>query len=129
MLEKVLSLGQRVVVLAGSDERVDALNAVLWTYDDRSFLPHGSVKDGSAADQPVWLTAREENPNAAAMLVLVDGADAADIAAWPSACMFFDGRDDPAVAAARARWQSWKTAGHALKYFKETERGSWELAG
>lgn len=129
VLDKVLSLGQRVVVLAGSDERVEAINSALWTYDDRSFLPHGSVKDGAARDQPVWLTAREENPNAATMLVLVDGAHAADIAAWPSACMFFDGRDDPAVTAARGSWQDWKAAGHALKYFKQTERGGWELAG
>lgn len=129
MLEKVLALGQRVVVLAGSDQRVEAIDAALWTYDDRSFLPHGSVKDGAAADQPVWLSAREENPNAASMLVMVDGAVASDIAAWPSACMFFDGRDDAAVTAARAYWQSWKAAGHGMKYFKESERGSWELAG
>jgi len=129
VLEKVLALGQRVVVLAGSDQRVEAIDAALWTYDDRSFLPHGSVKDGAAADQPVWLSAREENPNAASMLVMVDGAVASDIAAWPSACMFFDGRDDAAVTAARAYWQSWKAAGHGMKYFKESERGSWELAG
>lgn len=129
VLEKVLALGQRVVVLAGSEERVEAINAALWSYDDRSFLPHGSAKDGAAADQPVWLTPREENPNSATMLVMVDGALASEIGAWPSACMFFDGRDDAAVTAARACWQSWKASGHGLKYFKETERGSWELAG
>ena len=46
MLERTLARGQRAVVMAGSEERVEALNAHLWTYKERSFLPHGSVKDG-----------------------------------------------------------------------------------
>jgi DNA polymerase-3 subunit chi len=125
----VLARGQRVVVLAGSEERVEALNAALWTYDDRSFLPHGSARDGFAADQPIWLTTREERPNGAEMLVLVDGSDTADAASWPAICDFFDGGDDATVAAARGRWKRWKQEGHALKYFKQTERGGWEEAG
>ena len=44
--------------IAGSDERVESLNAQLWTYKERGFLPHGSAKDGFAEDQPGWLTAR-----------------------------------------------------------------------
>ena len=129
MLEKALAGGRRVVVVAGSEERVAALDAALWTFDDQSFLPHGTARDGDAAEQPIWLTTREENPNSAGMLVLVDGATAADPAAWPELCEFFDGRDEDAVAAARARWKAAKDAGHALKYFKQTDRGGWEQAG
>jgi DNA polymerase-3 subunit chi len=128
VLEKALAAGQRIVVVAGSPERVEALDAALWTYDDRGFLPHGSARDGSAADQPVWLTTREENPNGATLLVLVDGATAADLAAWPSVCEFFDGCDEAAVAAARERWRAAKQAGHALQYFRQTG-SAWELAG
>ena len=129
VLEKVLAAGQRAVVVASSAERIEALNAALWTYDDRGFLPHGSARDGHAADQPVWLTTTEENPNGAAMLILVDGAVAADPASWPSVCEFFDGSDEAALAAARARWKAAKDAGHALKYFRQTEGGGWEQAG
>ena len=128
MLEKALAAGRRAVVVAGSAERVEALNAALWTWDDRGFLPHGSAKDGSPADQPVWLTTREENPNGATLLVLVDGATAADLAAWPSVCEFFDGGDEAALAAARERWKAAKQAGHALKYFRQTG-SAWEQAG
>jgi DNA polymerase-3 subunit chi len=129
VLEKVLAGGQRAVVVAGSEERVEALNAALWTYDDRGFLPHGSARDGGAPDQPIWLTTREENPNGAGMLVLVDGATAGDLAAWPAVCEFFDGRDEAALAAARVRWKAAKDAGHALKYFRQTDSGGWEQAG
>ncbi|MBI3453763.1 MAG: DNA polymerase III subunit chi [Rhodospirillales bacterium] len=129
VLEKVLSRGERAVVVAGSTERIEALDAALWTYDDRSFLPHGSARDGHAEDQPVWLTTEIENPNAATMLVLTDGAAAGDIGAWPMACEFFDGNDEAAVAAARGRWKAYKEAGHALTYWRQDDQGKWKNAG
>ena len=43
LLEMSLSRGWRVVVQASSEERVEALDAHLWTYRDDSFLPHGTV--------------------------------------------------------------------------------------
>ena len=43
MLERTLVRdGKRAIVMLGSAERVEHLNAHLWTYNDRSFLPHGS---------------------------------------------------------------------------------------
>lgn len=129
ILEKILARGDRAVVMAGSAERVEALNATLWTYDDRSFLPHGSHKDGFAADQPVWLTTAEENPNGATVLVMTDGATAERIADWPLALDFFDGGDDAALAAARARWKVYKEAGHDITYWKQSDQGRWEKAG
>jgi DNA polymerase-3 subunit chi len=126
ILEKVLARGDRVVVMAGSTERVEALNAALWTYNDRAFLPHGSSRDGFAEDQPIWLTTAEENPNGASMLVLADGTMASDVGAWGSAIEIFDGGDDSAVNAARERWKAYKAAGHALTYWKQSDDGRWE---
>ena len=74
MLEKTLERGQRAVVRAGSAERVEALNGWLWTYRDRTFLPHGSAQDGHAALQPVWLTDQDERPNEAQVLFLTGRA-------------------------------------------------------
>jgi DNA polymerase-3 subunit chi len=126
ILEKVLARGERVVVMAGSSERVEALNAALWTYNDRSFLPHGSSRDGFAEDQPIWLTTAEENPNGAAMLVLADGTTTDDVGAWGSAIEIFDGGDESAVSAARERWKAYKAAGHSLTYWKQSDDGRWE---
>ncbi len=80
LLERGLAAGFRIVVLAGSGERVDHLDATLWTYDDASFLPHGSRRDGKPERQPVWLTDSDENPNGADMLVLTDGAASSRLA-------------------------------------------------
>ncbi|MFZ9484681.1 MAG: DNA polymerase III subunit chi [Alphaproteobacteria bacterium] len=129
VLEKVLARGQRAVVVAGSDERVEAIASALWTYDDRGFLPHGTAKDGFAADQPIWIATRAENPNGAQMLVLVDGVAPPDLAPWPSLCLFFDDADPAALAGTRDLWKRWKAEGHEVRYFRQGERGAWEQAG
>lgn len=127
MLERtVVRDGRRAVVVAGSPERVEKLNTHLWTYNDQVFLPHGSKADGHAAQQPVWLTDQDENPNEAKVLFLVDGASSENVAAYDLVCELFDGRNDEAVTAARNRWKAYKDDGHALTYWQQTDRGGWE---
>lgn len=129
LLEKVLAGGGRAVVLAGSEERVEALCAHLWTYDPASFLPHGSPRDGNAEAQPVWLTERDENPNGAGFLFLTDGVTSDRVDAFSRCLELFDGGDPQAVAAARDRWRAYKAAGHALTYWRQTPQGGWEKGG
>ena len=130
LLAQAWTRGYRIVVRAASTDRIEHLNALLWTYDDASFLPHGSARDGNAASQPIWLTDRAENPNQATMLVLVDGIEAepADLASYARCCDMFDGNDSTAVEAARERWRRAKDAGHALTYWQQTAAG-WEQKG
>ncbi len=124
LLERALESGQRIVVIAGSPERVDYLDNLLWTYDEAAFLPHGAARDGNAARQPVWLAAEDENPNGAPWVMLIDGARA-DLARYDRCFDIFDGNDEAAVAAARLRWSEAKAAGHSLTYWQQTEKG-WE---
>ena len=126
LLEKAHASGARVVVMAGSVERVDALDQVLWTYDPASFLPHGSARNGEAEAQPIWLTVDDENPNEASILILTDGASSERVAEYDRCLEMFDGNDETIVAAARERWSGYDAAGHALTYWQQTERGGWE---
>jgi DNA polymerase III subunit chi len=126
LLEKTLESGWRAVVQAGSGERVDALDALLWTYADDSFLPHGTARDGMADQQPVFLTIKDENPNGATVRFLVDGAEAPDLADYTRAVYIFDGRDEAALAQARAEWKRIKGAGHAVTYWQQNDNGRWE---
>jgi DNA polymerase III subunit chi len=123
ILERALADGHRIVILAGSPERVQDLDTLLWTYKDESFLPHGSARDGNPDRQPVWLTDTDENPNQASLLVLVDGARSAELAKFRRVCDMFDGNDETAVAAARERWREAKAAGHELTYWQQSETG------
>ena len=63
LLERSLDRGWRVVVQSSSEERVEALDAHLWVFRDDSFLPHGTHREPAAAEQPVLLTVRDDNPN------------------------------------------------------------------
>ena len=125
MLEKTLERGQRAVVIAGSDERAESLSASLWTYKDRGFLPHGTAQDGYAELQPVWLTARDENPNGAQVLFLTDGASAQSIGSYGLCATLFDGTNEAAVTAARAQWTDLKAAGHQVTYWQQDDAGRW----
>ncbi len=126
LLEKALEQGMRAVVMAGSEERVEALDAALWSYAQRSFLPHGSARDGNPERQPVYLTAAEESPNGASVLVLVDGVDPGHVGDFERCLDLFDGNDEAAVAAARARWAAWREAGHGVTYWRQSTEGRWE---
>jgi len=125
LLEKSLSAGLRVVLMAGSRERVAHLDAHLWTFDPASFLPHGSGRDGTEPQQPIFLTDADENPNGADMLVLTDGVSSRHLDGFARCLNLFDGQDDMAVAQARAYWKEWNAAGHELIYYQQTERGGW----
>ena len=126
LLEKVVGAEKRAVVRAGSTERVDFLNMALWTYDAASFLPHGTAREGDAAEQPIWLTEQADRPNDAQILILTDNVTADDVADFERCLEMFDGRDAEAVEAARSRWRGYGDAGHSLTYWQQTERGGWE---
>ena len=125
LLERAFAQGHRSVVRAGSSERAEYLCAVLWTYEEAAFLPHGSASDGHAALQPIWLTYHAENPNRASILVLVDGVEAEDLQSYARCLDLFDGNDADMVEAARGRWRRARGAGHALTYWQQTPAG-WE---
>ena len=126
LLEKSLERDWRAVVQASSDERVAALNSHLWTYEDNSFLPHGSKAEGVAEEQPVWLTTEAENPNEAQVLFLVDGAIREDISGFLRCVYMFDGTDESAVARAREVWKKMQADGFATTYWQQSSDGNWE---
>jgi DNA polymerase-3 subunit chi len=125
LLERVLGAGQRAVVMAASEARVDALANMLWTYNPNSWLPHGTSRDGFDALQPVWLTDKEENPNDARVLVLTDGMAAGFMARFERCLDLFDGTSEEAVTQARARWSAAKAEGHDLHYWQQNPAGGW----
>ena len=127
LLEHALEEGRRVLVRASSDEMVAALNERLWTYDDASFLPHGAAGNGDPMEQPIFLTSKVENPNAATMLVQLSGAEASE-ADFDLLVLMFDGRDEAALAHARGEWRRLKDQGRTISYWRESDEGGWEQA-
>jgi DNA polymerase-3 subunit chi len=125
LLERVLGAGKRAVVMAASEDRIEALANHLWTYNPNSWLPHGSAKDGFSDVQPIWLTDKEENPNQSTVLVLTDGMAAGFQNTFERCLDLFDGNAEDAVAQARARWTQAKAEGHELHYWQQNPAGGW----
>jgi DNA polymerase III subunit chi len=127
LIEKSLERGWRVAVQSSSEERIEALDAHLWTYRDDGFLPHGTYKESAAAEQPVLLTVNDDNPNAAAIRFLIDGSPVpADAAAYERLVLLFDGEDPEALEVARSRWRDAKGQGFEVTYWRADEQGRWQ---
>ena len=126
LLSKAVEQGMRAVVMAASPERVKALDGALWAFDQGSFLPHGTAREGRAEAQPIYLSATEENPNGAGLLVLTDGVAPSFVGEFERCLDLFDGKDEAAVTAARARWKRLADAGHELTYWQQTDQGGWQ---
>jgi len=123
LLGRVLSLQQRALVLCASEERLKSLDDALWTCVEPDWLPHGTAH---APSQPIFLTMTDATPaNGAQHLFLTEGVTSTHLAEYARAFDLFDGGDEQAVAAARARWSAAKAAGHTLTYWQQTPSG-WE---
>lgn len=120
--------GWRVIVRGTDRERLAWLDEKLWLLGDDSFLAHGLAGGAHDADQPVLLTDAAQCPNAAACLMLIDGAayGAADMAQFARVCVLFDGNDPAALTAARGQWKQAADAGYVAKY-QSQETGRWAL--
>jgi len=133
LLERARERGWRVGVRVGSAERMEALDAHLWTFAEHSFLAHGTAADGKRERQPIYLTTEDENPNHANVLFLVGGArpqwDAPALNDFARVILLFDGRDETALLQARAAWQEAKSSGHDVTYWKESPSGKFEKQG
>jgi DNA polymerase III subunit chi len=131
LVDKSLERGWRAIIRTESAERAAAIDNLLWTYNDQTFLPHAQAGDGDPARQPVLITVEEGNSNGAQVLFLVGGARppewSTDVAkSLTRIVLMFDGRDPDAVQSARVSWRNAKEAGHDVTYWKESAAGKWE---
>ena len=128
LLGRTLETGHRAIVLVPDEGRLRALDEALWQQTDIEWLPHGSAKLGHPELQPVWLTDADEfetgAPNGGDYLFTL-GRASRHLGRFARAFDLFDGRDAAAVAAARLRWKALRADGHALAYWRQTDRG-WE---
>jgi DNA polymerase III subunit chi len=125
LLGRSLAAGARTVIRCGSAERLAALDTALWLCANPDWLPHGSAATGHAGDQPIWLTEADEAPNGARFLFLIDGSASDRLGEFDRVFDLFDGNNEAAVAAARARWIAAKSLGHQLSYWQQGAKG-WE---
>jgi len=128
LLERTLARGWRALVRTESSDRAAAIDSLLWTCDEESFLPHAQKGDGDSAAQPILITVEPGNPNRADVLFLVGGTTPDDwnAEAFSRIVVLFDGRDATTLAVARDAWKTVKGLGHEATYWRQSVQGKWE---
>ena len=131
LLEKCLENGKRVLAISARPERRASLDEALWTFNDSSFLPHGRAEaEGlDPAVQPVLITEKLENANAATFCLLMDGQDIGDGAGFERCMVMFDGGDQATRDIARKQFKAAKDRGETVRYFQQAPSGGWKEAG
>lgn len=126
LLSRAIAQGWKVECRGTDPERMDWLDQKLWLGGDESFLPHGLAGGPHDDLQPVLLTVRARPSGRQAVLAL-DGAEvsAEEVGAHQRVWILFDGRDEVALARARAQWKALTGAGASAQYWSE-ESGRWE---
>ncbi len=124
LLEKTLERGWRAVVETGSRERAEALDALLWTYRDDSFLPHGQQGGPFDAAQPILIATDDANPNQASVRFFVDRAVPKSGEGYQRLAYMFSGHDPDAVTEAREAWRALRD-GNDVTYWQQDANGRW----
>ena len=130
LVERALARGWRALIRPESAERAQAIDNLLWTWSEESFLPHAQSGDGDPARQPALITVEEGNPNRADVLFLVGGALPrswdGETGGFARIAILFDGRDASQLSAARMAWAAAREFGHETTYWKQSAAGKWE---
>lgn len=128
LVSKAYDTRKNIKIKIGTPERVDFLNALLWTFDDESFLPHGIKKDGFADMQPIYLSSDDENLNDAKLLFVVDGADIqeADFQNFDRIFYIFNAKNDVELSKARSAWKNSDQYSSERHYWQQTSSNTWQ---
>ncbi|SOB99630.1 DNA polymerase III subunit chi [Rhodobacter maris] len=126
LLTRALAQGWRVELRGTDPARMDWLDQKLWLGPEEGFLPHGLAGGPHDDLQPVLLTVAPQPAERQAVMA-VDGAEVAaeEVARAERVWILFDGRNETAVAGARAQWKTLTAAGAKAQYWSE-EGGRWE---
>lgn len=130
LLRKALDAGKSVYLACPDDQRLEFWDEHLWVFEPESWLPHGRDNRAEAEHQPIRLGCKLEFVDNMQILMLVDGADCWDrpekLTGFERILDFFDGRNESAKEAARARWRLAKAENHSLSYWTQKSTGGWE---
>jgi DNA polymerase-3 subunit chi len=127
LMEKALGSGSKVVMLLDSDAALKRMSDAMWTANPNGFLPHGSTREAHLGAQPIVLSLTDTNPNGADILCVLDGSSPESLPNYSKVLDIFDGSNDAAVTAARARWSTYKEKGYTLQYIKQQPGGGWKI--
>ncbi|MFI4968053.1 MAG: DNA polymerase III subunit chi [Gammaproteobacteria bacterium] len=115
LTEKAFSLGHRVYVHAGTEGAARELDDLMWTFHERSFLPHCLA--GSGEDAPVHIGYDAEPAEGFHLLVNLGAEVPSFFSRFERVAEVVDG-DEGQKAKGRERFRFYKDRGYPLETHK-----------
>jgi DNA polymerase-3 subunit chi len=106
LAEKAYLRDLRVAVLAANEGDARGLDDLLWTFSDRSFVPH-TLTPSEAGTTPVWLTSDVERSPPADLLVNLSNRMPGDLARFARIAEIIDA-DEERKRLGRERFKSYR---------------------
>ena len=128
LLEKCFHNKIKTFVQVPKAEDAALIDKILWTFAQKSFIPHAMDGDPLPKMQPIYISATNECPIDAKGLMLI-GVDRLDIKDFDRVMVMLDGNVFEEVKRADALLASFKNLGHDVEYYVQNEKGGWGLRG
>ncbi|WP_126173661.1 DNA polymerase III subunit chi [Altericroceibacterium xinjiangense] len=114
--------GERLLVVARQEERLDSLDKALWEQCPEDFLAHGRAGQPHSARQPLLLSDKCEAENGARLIALADGEWRDEAEGFDRVLLFFE---DAGREAARETWRRFSDRQDIRREFYEFQDGKW----
>ena len=123
LARKVLSMGERLLVVSGDPAQVETVSNALWAQDGAAFLAHGEAGAEHEERQPILLSGNCNAANGAKIAILADGEWREEAKSFDRALLLFGPEQ---TQAARDLWRVLSADEEQdLHIFKQGENGSW----
>ena len=120
--EKLVSGGERLLVVAEDETLLSRLDRALWDQGATSFLPHGLAGGAEDSRQPILLSSGADPANRARNLLIADGK-------WRQAALGFHRAfylfDTGTLEEARSAWRSLAGNDEVECHYWAHESGRW----
>ena len=130
ILDKTRAKGWRCLLKIGASHgdaaaQMRQLDTYLWTYKQSAFLPHGCDDEPLADAQPILLSYNCEDCDNFDVVILVKGAELAQLAHVQRCITILDGHNEADKAVSRKRWKQAKEDGLPTAYWQQNDHGRW----
>ena len=119
---KLLSSGERLLVVGEDEAQLARLDRILWDQGAASFLPHALAGASEDSRQPVLLSTSPDAANRARNLLIADGRWRDSALAFHRAFYLFD---STSIEQAREAWRSLASNDDVECHYWANEDGRW----
>ena len=125
LIEKSISKNWNSLVLLDNIERMEEINDLMWTFNDTSFIPHGSQSDLNPDKHNVYLTCNEEHLNNSNIIFSIDGIIINQPDNWKRCIYIFNEQNLKVTDELESYKRGIEDLNYDLKSFEQDNNGKW----